>query len=203
MLLSLFFFLKGRKKSACHQKKSWSWILCNLISKVRFAFKAHSIVPQNANFWHNPSKYPLHPKNENKRTKKHRCGILPLISHPPQIKQKQKQNKKIIIKLLYQTWMTHLTVPNDRIVLCTDQHVPRSVMLKGVKYQDFTLHINRQSKWSIFPTGPENLRLKKYHRGAHRAQRNPKVTGKGSNLSSCKTLDLRPYDRLYKAVQNE
>ena len=46
---------------------------------MRFAFKARSIASQNANFWQNPSEYPL----PQKQTHKKRCEILPLINLPP------------------------------------------------------------------------------------------------------------------------
>ena len=59
---------------------------------MRFAFKARSIASQNANFWQNPSEYPL----PQKQTHKKRCEILPLINLPPPniIKKKQKQKPK-------------------------------------------------------------------------------------------------------------
>ena len=42
--------------------------------------------------------------------------------------------------------MTHLTVTRDLLILCTDQNIPRFGILKGVRYQDFTHHINCQGK---------------------------------------------------------
>ena len=40
--------------------------------------------------------------------------------------------------------MAHLTVPRDHPLLCADQNMPRSGMLKGVRYQDLTKRIYRQ-----------------------------------------------------------
>ena len=67
---------------------------------MRFAFKARSIASQNANFWQNPSEYPL----PQKQTHKKRCEILPLINlPPPNISKKTETKTEKIIIIKYST----------------------------------------------------------------------------------------------------